>query len=142
MVQDGKGAKRSHWLIVKDLISGMDVLTVDLGNGEEAPAVFGFEEEARMFLDLRLKPLGEGWRTRQTSVGEMVSVLYKFCSGAKWVALDPLPSVLGREKSIGSHCLRRNDLLRLLLGEGPSSLHLIPSRPLGQQEQVEHGYVA
>jgi hypothetical protein len=141
-MQDSKGAKRPHWLIVKDLISGMDVLTVDLGNGGEAPAVFGFEEEARMFLDLGLKPPGEGWRTRQTSAGEMVSVLYGFCSGAKWVALDPLPGVLGREKPIGSHCLHRNDFLRLLLGEGPSSLHLVLSRALGREGRVEHGQVA
>ena len=58
-MQDGKKARRWHWLIVKDRTSGMDVFTVDLGSGEEALAVFGFEEEARMFLELRRTATGE-----------------------------------------------------------------------------------
>lgn len=140
-MQDGKKARRPHWLIVKDRISGMDVLTVDLG-GEEALAVFAFEEEAQMFLELRPTASGEGWRARRTSAGELVSVLYGPCSGAQRVALDPLPGVLDRGKSIGLLAIDRNGFLRMLLGEGPSSLHLLPSRTLGPHKRVGHGNVA
>jgi hypothetical protein len=141
-MQNGKDARRPHWLITKHGISGMDVLTVDLGGSDDALAVFGFEEEAQMFLDLRLAGSGEGWRTRQTSPGELVSVLYGPCSGAKRVALDPLPEVVDREKSIGLLAMLRNDFLQVLLGGGPSSLHLVSSRTLGSQKPVGHSHVA
>jgi hypothetical protein len=140
-MQEGKWAKRPHWLIVKDAISGMDVLTVDLG-GEEAPAVFDFEEEAQMFLGFRPGGSEEGWRTRQTSTGELVSVLYGPCSGAKRVAPDPLPEAVARGSSTGLLAVNRDDFLRVLLGEGPSSLRLISSGALGAHKRLGHGNVA
>jgi hypothetical protein len=140
-MQDAKKARRWHWLIVKDRISGMDVLTVDLG-GEEALAVFDFEEEARMFLELRAAASGEGWRARRTSTGELVSVLYGPCSSARRVALDPLPGVLDRGKSIGLLAIDRNGFLRTLLRKGPLSLQRRASRTLGAHKRVGHGNVA
>jgi hypothetical protein len=142
-MQDGTKARRWHWLIVKDRTSGMDVLTLDLGSGQEALAVFGFEEEARMFLELRPTAApGEGWRVRRTSAGELVSVLYGPCSGARRVVLDPLPGVLDRGKSIGLLAIDRNGFLRMLLGEGSSSLRLRASRTLGVHKRMGHGNVA
>jgi hypothetical protein len=141
-MQDGTKARRWHWLVVKDRISGMEVLSVDLGSGEEALAVFGFEEEARMFLDLRPAASGEGWRARRTSTGELASVLYGPCSGARRVALDPLPGVLEGGESIGLLAIERNGFLRMLLGEGPSSLRLRASGTLGVHKRVGHGNVA
>jgi hypothetical protein len=141
-MQHAKKARRWHWLIVKDRTSGMDVLTIDLGSGQEALAVFGFEEEARMFLELRPTAAGEGWRVRQTSAGELVSVLYGPCSGARRVALDPLPGVLEGAKSIGLFAIERNGFLRMLLGEGSLSLRLRASRTIGLHKRVGHGNVA
>jgi hypothetical protein len=141
-MQDVRGAKRPHWLIVKDTVSGMEVLTLDLGGGEEGVAVFGFKGEAQMFLDLWSAGSGEGWRARRTSAGELVSVLYGPCSGAKRVVLDPLPGVLDSQRSIGSLCMHRKDFLRVLLGEGPSGLHLLPSRALRSHNRGGHGHVA
>jgi hypothetical protein len=137
-----KKAGRPHWLIAKHGVSGMDVLTVDLGGSAEALAVFRFEEETRMFLDFRPGASGEGWRTRQTSPGELASVLYGPCADAKRVALDPLPEMVDKDKSIGLLAMDRDDFLKVLLGEGPSSLHLISSRPLGSHKGSGHSHVA
>jgi hypothetical protein len=139
---DGTKARRWHWLIVKDRTSGMDMLTIDLGSGEESLAVFGFEEEAQMFLELRPAATGEGWRVRRTSAGELVSVLYGPCSGAQRVVLDPLPGVLDRGKSIGLRAIDRNCFLRMLLGEGPSSLQLRVSGTLVAHRRMGHDQVA
>ena len=38
---------------------------------------------------------GDGWRERESSAGELVSVLCGPCADAKSVALDPLPGMLG-----------------------------------------------
>jgi hypothetical protein len=133
---------RPHWLIVKRCISGMDVLTVDLCGSAEALAVFRFEEETQMFLDFRLGPSGEGWRARQTSPGELASVLYGPCSGVKKVTIDPLPEAIDRDKSISLFVMDRDDFLNVLLGEGPSSLHVISSRNLGSYKGLRHSRVA
>ena len=76
-------------MIVKDEARRIDVLTSRLASGEEALPVFSFEEEARMFLELRA--LGGDWRVRVTSPGELISVLFCLCASVKRVALDPLP---------------------------------------------------
>ena len=71
----------------------MDVLTIFPGKSGEALPVFSFEEEAEMFL--QLKTLETCWRARETTPGELVSLLYGPCAGVKSVALDPLPVVGG-----------------------------------------------
>jgi hypothetical protein len=135
-------ARRPLWLITKYDHSKMNALTIWLGGNGEALAVFGFEEEAEMFLHLRRAALGEGWRVRQTSVGELVSVLYGPCLDARKVVLDPLPGVVSREELIGFLSMGRKDFLRILLGEEPSSLHLVPSRTSRPPIRGEHGHVA
>src|ERR671920_554407 len=114
-------AWRTHWLIAKHGVSGMDVLTIHLGGGAEALAVFTFEEEARVFLDSRFGAPGEGWEARQTWPGELASVLFGPCSTAKTVALDPLPEAVEEEESAGLRAIGRDDFLGLLLGGGPAS---------------------
>jgi hypothetical protein len=135
-------ARWPQWLITKYDISKMNALTIWLGCDGEALAVFGFEEEAEMFLHLRRAALEEGWRVRQTSAGELVSVLYGPCSNAKKVVLDPLPGVVGGEELIGFLSMRRKDFLRILLGEEPSGLHLVPSQTPRPPVRLEHANVA
>ena len=135
-------AGRPQWLITKYDHSKMNALTIRLGGDGEALAVFGFEEEAEMFLHLRRAALEEGWRVRQTSVGELVSVLYGPCSDVKKVVLDPVPEV-GRHELVDLLSMYRNDFLRFVLGdEVPSHLRLVPSRLHEPQKRVKHGYVA
>jgi hypothetical protein len=132
---------RPHWLITKYDHSKMNALTIYLSGGDEALAVFGFEEEAEMFLHLRRPALGEGWSVRQTSVGELVSVLYGPCANAKEVVMDPAPEV-GKKRLIGIHSMHRNRFLRILLGEEPSGLHLVPSRTPRPLIRLEHSGIA
>ena len=103
------------------------MFTTHLCGDRKALAVFSFEEEAQMFLDLRLAASNDGWRVRQTSVGELVSVLYGPCSDTKKVVLDPVLEV-GREELARLLSMHRNDFLGFLLREEvPSNLHLVPS---------------
>jgi hypothetical protein len=135
-------AGRPLWLNTKYDHSKMNALTLYLDGEGEALAVFGFEEEAEMFLQFRHVALEGGWRVRQTSVGELVSVLYGPCSNAKKAVLDPLPGVVGGEGLIGYLSMRRSDCLRILLGEEPSSLHFVPPQTPRSPRRLEHGYVA
>ena len=132
---------RWYWLITKHTTSKMDVLTVRVDSSGEALAIFSFEEEARMFLDFRLAASEEGWCVRQTSVGEVVSVLYGPCSDAKKVVLDSVPEV-GRKELVGLLNMHGNDLLRFLLGDEPWNLRLVPSLAQRPKKRVEHGHVA
>jgi hypothetical protein len=100
------------WLIAKTENGRVEFLTTaarDEDGGETLP-VFGYEEEAEMFL--HLSGYGDdGWSARESSSGEIVSVLCGPCSGAEGVALDPLPGMvsdgmlclvwLGRERFLG-----------------------------------------
>jgi hypothetical protein len=137
-----KEAGRPHWLIAKHGVSGMDVLTVDLGGSAEALAVFSVEEETRKFLDFRPGALGEGWKSRQTWPGELASVLYGPCSAVKKVALDPLPEAVDNGKSVGLRAMDRNDFLKELLGEGPSGIRLLSSRIPGSYKGLLQSRVA
>jgi hypothetical protein len=122
-----KRSDRWHWLITKHVTSRTDVFTIHLCDDPKALAVFSREEEAQMFLDLRLAASKDGWRVRQTSVGELVSVLYGPCSDTKKVVLDPVLEV-GREELARLLSMHRNDFLGFLLREEvPSNLHLVPS---------------
>ena len=136
-----KDSDRWHWLITKHVTSGMDVFTIHLSSDETALVTFSFEEEAEMFLHFQLAASKDGWRLRRTSVGELVSVLYGACSDATKVVLDPLPEI-GKQELAEPLSVHRSDFLRLLLGEGASDLHLVPSQPHRPQELMTHGHVA
>ena len=137
-----KEAERPHWLITKHGVGGMDALTVDLGGGKEALAVFTFEEETRMFLDFRLGAPVEGWKARQTWPGELASVIYGPCSAVRKVVLDPLPESVDRWRSVGLQALDRSDFLRMLLGEERAGIRLVSSRASGSYKGLLHSRVA
>jgi hypothetical protein len=115
-MQEARTTGRPHWLVIKQLTSRMEVSTTHLRGGPKALVVFSNEEEAEMFLDLRLPASKDRWRVRQTSVGELVSVLYGPWSDTKKVVLDLLPEI-GREELSGLLGMHRAEFLRFLLGE-------------------------
>lgn len=122
-----KDGDRWHWIIMKHATSRMDVFTTHLWDDGKAFVAFSFEEEAEMFLHFQPAASKDGWRVRQTSVGELVSVLYGPCSDTKKVVLDPVLEV-GREELARLLSMHRNDFLGFLLREEvPSNLHLVPS---------------
>jgi hypothetical protein len=137
-----KEAGRTHWLIAKHGVSGMDVLTIHPGDGTEALAVFTFEEQARDFLDARFGASGEGWEARQTWPGELASVLCGPCSAAKRVAFDPPPEAVEEGKSAGLRAIDRDNFLGMLLGEGPAGIRSVSTRTLGSRKGLARNRVA
>ena len=87
--------RRSLWLISEHKNGRMEVLTIETG-GEEALPLFTLEEEAETFLRLQA-PAREGLGARETTRGELASVLYGPCARVKRVLLDPLPPQVGGE---------------------------------------------
>jgi hypothetical protein len=98
---EGTRRRPRWWLLAKTENGRVEFLTTarDEDGGETLP-VFGYEEEAEMFL--HLSGYGDdGWSARESSSGEIVSVLCGPCSGAESVALDPLPGMVAN----GTLCL-------------------------------------
>jgi hypothetical protein len=86
--RSNKLTSKPYWLIVRQDVGRMKVLTTGLPSGEEALPVFSFEDEAKMFLELGAF---DGWRVGETTAGELTSILFGPCAGVPRVALDPLP---------------------------------------------------
>jgi hypothetical protein len=106
-------------------------LTLELEWGKEALAIFSHKEEAEMFLR-SCETAGECWHIRETSAGEVVSLLYGPCCGAKSVALDPLPQMLA-DRLLGLVALERSRFVEWVTvrQQGPTVLEHI-SRPLAK----------
>lgn len=74
----------------------MHALTIAPEDDEGSLAVFSSEEEAETFLRLSRDDEKMGWQSRETTAGELISVLLGPCAKVGWVSLDPLPLLLGR----------------------------------------------
>src|SRR5918999_6221879 len=113
MVSKNKAIRRSFWLIVTRAHGRMEVLTIDAG-GETVLPLFSFQEEVELFL--RLEATGADWWPRETTTGELVSLLLCLFARVDKVALDPLPGLWERE-IVGLVRTGRRHFLRHLLGE-------------------------
>ena len=96
---------RPLWLIVEQSYSELEVLTVD----SNVLPVFSFKEEAEMFL--HMGRASDGWQVRETTCGELASVLYGPCREVAYVALDPVPGILELVS------LSREQFIRVLLSD-------------------------
>jgi hypothetical protein len=116
-IEGGPGRRPvlSYWLIAKNENGRIEVLTALLADGEEAIPVFSYEEEAELFLHFR--EAGSGWRVRESTAGELISVLCGPCAGAKEVSLDPLPEMVA-EGTLGLVNLSRKHFVNLVLKRG------------------------
>lgn len=76
------------WLVARDGVGLLKLLTTELIGGRRALSIFSFEEEARLFLTRGTRG---GWRIRVTGIEELVSILSRPCREVELVALDPLP---------------------------------------------------
>ena len=106
-------AWRSFWLIATRAHGRMEVLTIAAG-GETVLPLFSFQEEVELFL--RLEAKGADWWPRETTTGELVSLLLGLCARVDKVALDPLPG-LGKREIIGLVSMDRRHFVRHLMGE-------------------------
>jgi hypothetical protein len=104
------GRRAPYWLVVEWGPTRPEAFTVGDLPGEEALAVFSFEEEALLFLSVQ--GLTEGWAVREAAADELVSFLLD--SRPARVALDPLPGPLGR-KMVSLLSMERERFLSNLL---------------------------
>jgi hypothetical protein len=86
----------TFWLVVMHEKRQMEVLMVACSGEQALPVqalpVFSGEREAEMFVWLE-GAFEHDWRVRETSAGELVSILYGPCAGVGRVALDPSPEM-------------------------------------------------
>lgn len=111
-----RAGRQRYWVIARDAKDGFgqpDLLTVDLdGTGETLP-VFSFQEEAEMFLWLQTTE--DGREVRETTPGQLVSILYGPCADVGRVMLDPLPEI-GARVQISLLGMDRNDFVKSAMG--------------------------
>ena len=109
----GRAPGSTYWLIARNETSRLEVLATGLVGGEETMPVFSHEEEAELFLGLWEVGVG-GWLGRESSAGEIISVLCGPCASVERVALDPLPEML-LERTVGLVSLSRERFVDLVL---------------------------
>src|SRR5918997_3509272 len=102
----------SYWLIAEKRNNRLEALTIRTGCEQETLPVFSSEEETELFL--RFGGVAGGWRARQSSAGELVSVLSGPCAGVEKVALDP-SSEMVVEGTVGLVSLLRESFMNLIL---------------------------
>ena len=111
-----RAGRQRYWVIAKDAndrLGQPDLLTVDLDGTGEALPVFSFEEEAEMFLWLQTTE--DGQEVRETTPGQLVSILYGSCAHVGRVILDPLPEI-GARMQISLLGMDRNDFVESVMG--------------------------
>ncbi|HEX2182132.1 MAG TPA: hypothetical protein VHH10_07580 [Rubrobacteraceae bacterium] len=108
-----RAARRSFWLIATRTHGRMEVLTIAAG-GEMVLPIFSFQEESELFLSPEAK--GADWSPRETTTGELASLLLGLCTRVDKVALDPLPG-LGEREILGLVSTGRRHFLHHLLGD-------------------------
>ncbi len=110
------------WLVARDGHLRKDLLTVEYG-GERALPVFSGEGEAEMFVWLG-GAFEDGWRVRETSTGELVSILCGPCVSVRSVALDPSPGI-AKAEMIGLVIVARERFLDRIVA--PDRLTSVPA---------------
>ena len=109
-----KAAKRSFWLIATRAHGWREVLVIDAG-GQTVLPIFSFQEEGEFFLGLEGTETTDWW-TRETTTGELVSLLLGLYARVDKVALDPLPG-LGETEIVELVSTGRRHFVRHLMGE-------------------------
>jgi hypothetical protein len=127
MVPENRAARRSFWLIATRAHGRMEVLTIDAG-GETVLPVFSFQEEGEFFLSLEAAEAD--WWPRQTTTGELVSLLLGLCARVDKVALDPLPG-LEERGIVELVSIGRRHFVRYLMGE--VAAHFERKKPSGRE---------
>lgn len=114
-----RAPRRPLWLIANHDNGRMGVFTLGSDDKETLP-VFSFAAEAEAFL--RLGETETGWWARETTVGELISLLHGPYASVKRVALDPLPIVDG-EMVFEFASWGRRDFLQDFVGAAPAPNH-------------------
>ena len=111
----------SYWLIADKRNNRLEALTIRAYDEQETLPVFSSEEEAEIFV--RFGGVPGGWRARESSAGELVSVLSGPCAGVEKVALDPSPEMVF-EGTVRLVSLLRESFINLILARRSERLRL------------------
>src|SRR5919199_140751 len=111
----------SYWLIAEKQYNKLEALTIRAYDEQETLPVFSSEEEAELFLGFG--GVTGGWRARESSAGELVSVLSGPCADVKKVALDPSPEIVV-EGTVGLVSLLRESFMNLIMARRSEPLRL------------------
>ena len=126
-----RAGTQRYWVIAKDAMNAkagfgqLDLLRVGLDGTGEALPIFSFEEEAEMFLWLQTTE--DGREVRETTPGQLVSILYGPCAHVGRVMLDPLPEI-GVRMQISLLGMDRNDFVESVMGARSLDTPYKPSR--------------
>lgn len=104
----------SPYVLVRRGTCGLELLRVSLKSGEEVLPVFSSEEAARRFL--LSGALGERWRVRECSTGELISLLFGPCANVEQILLNPLPEPLTLKDELANPLYRESFITSLLGG--------------------------
>ena len=125
-VTEERSRGRSRFLIAREGAKDTDVLVLRLPEGQTALPVFGFEEEAWMFL--WLETAEEGWRVAEISEAALATLLRESCAGVRRI-VRPFAAGCG---GTGLATVDREDFLRTMSGErccrGEGTGHKFPPR--------------
>ncbi len=104
-----------RYLIARHEGTRLEVLTLGARPGSETLPVFTGDREAREFL--RLGGVGGDWHVRESTTGELVSILMGDLRHVDLVVLDPAFGVSANDAEPLS--TSRNEFVAVLMGERP-----------------------
>jgi hypothetical protein len=111
----------SYWLIAEKRNNRIEVLTIRTDDEQETLPVFSSEEEAKIIL--WFGDMTGGWRARESSARELVSVLSGPCAGVEKVALNPSPEMVV-EGTVRLVSLLRESFMNLITARRSGPLRL------------------
>ncbi|MGF1470562.1 MAG: hypothetical protein ACFB50_02325 [Rubrobacteraceae bacterium] len=116
VLPDGESWLDGQTVFVRHLIVRHDnhrfsLLTIPTEEGDSLP-VFSSELAARAFL--RFSRCGEGWHVRETTAGELISLLMGHAAELDLITLDP-PSTASREDTAGADPVDKRDFIGTLM---------------------------
>lgn len=112
-----------YWTMVRQGACHTDVFTTDYDGRGEALVIFGFEEEAGLFAGFE----EEIWQVRETTLGELVSILHGPCADVERVVLDPLPLSICAGMEILTLSLHSADFTRNVTSTGGAAIGMTPA---------------
>ncbi len=113
--REGAVKRRPYWLVARERGGRVEVLVAHLASGPTVLPVFGFEEEAGLFV--LLGAVGRGWGVWEAEAGTLVSMLRGPLKEVERVSLDLMPRVIGAGPPDRLASLGRERFLRFLTGE-------------------------